>query len=161
MKIIQGLWDLKKKTLFDVYLCTAYRCSNMELGPIMGGKYKREKVSLLPPPIWLPVRLSFSDIHFQKWKFNRRLWCKSQAIALCGVEGRIKPSNHSRRCLGASNIMPYPLDRSHILQCAIAANNSPCLRFVGPKRRRKFRELPTWLFFFHTGVLRAVVGTFQ
>lgn len=33
----------KKKKLFDVYLCTAYRCSNMELGPIMGGKYKREK----------------------------------------------------------------------------------------------------------------------
>ena len=29
--------------LFDVYLCTAYRCSNMELGPIMDGKYKRGK----------------------------------------------------------------------------------------------------------------------
>lgn len=42
-----------EKMLFDVYLCTAYRCRNMELGPIMGGKYKCEKnkkVSLLPLP---------------------------------------------------------------------------------------------------------------
>lgn len=53
--------------LFDVYLCTAYRCSNMELGPITGGKYKREKkVSLHLPPIWHPVRLSFSDIRSPK-----------------------------------------------------------------------------------------------
>lgn len=121
-----------EKTLFDVYLWTAYRCSNMELGPIMGGKYKREKSVTPTSPIWLPVRMSFSDIHFQKLKFNRRLWCKSQTITLCGVEGRIKPSNHSCRCLGASNIMPYLLDRSHIFQCVIAANNSQCLRFVGP-----------------------------
>lgn len=62
-----------EKMLFDVYLCTAYRCSNMELGPIMGGKYKREKSVIPTSPIWLPVRLSFSDIHFQKRKFNRRL----------------------------------------------------------------------------------------
>lgn len=25
-----------EKTLFDVYLCAAYRCSNVELGPILG-----------------------------------------------------------------------------------------------------------------------------
>lgn len=36
--------------LFDVYLCMAFRCSNMELGPIMSGKYKCEKMSLPPPP---------------------------------------------------------------------------------------------------------------
>ena len=151
--------------LFDVYLCTAYRCSNMELGPIMGGKYQRQKVSP-PPSIWLPVRLSFSDIHFEKWNFNRRLWCKSQAITLCGVEGRIKTSNHSCRCFGAGYIMPYPLDRLHIFHCVNAANNCRCLRFVGPQRRRKFRELPTcfpFFFFFcsFTSVLRAAVGTLQ
>lgn len=28
-----------EKTLFDVYLRMAYRCSNMELGLFMGGKY--------------------------------------------------------------------------------------------------------------------------
>lgn len=71
---------------------------------------------------------------------------------------RIKPSNHSSRCLGASNIIPIRLI-IHIFQCVIAAN-SGCLRFVGRYRRRKFRELPT--FFPHrTGVLRAAMETFQ
>lgn len=58
-----------EKMLFDVYLCTAYRCSNMELGPHHGWKIQmwREKKNAPPAsPIWLPVRLSFSDMHFQK-----------------------------------------------------------------------------------------------
>lgn len=98
-----------------MYLCAAYRCSNMELGPIMSGKYKCEKtVTPTSPPSGAPSGCHLVIFVFQKWKFSRRLWCKSQAITLCGVEGRIKPSNHSSRCLGAGNIMPYPLDRSHI-----------------------------------------------
>ena len=32
-----------EKTVFDVYLCTAYRCSNKELGPIVAAKFKRAK----------------------------------------------------------------------------------------------------------------------
>lgn len=36
-----------------MYLCMAYRCSNMDLVVIMGGKYgekKKKYNSLLPPP---------------------------------------------------------------------------------------------------------------
>jgi len=62
-----------EKTLFDVYLCTVYRCGNMELGPSLGGKYKCKKSVTPTSPIWLPVRLSFNDIHFQKWKFSEHL----------------------------------------------------------------------------------------
>lgn len=138
MKIILGLWGLKKM-LFDVYLCTAYRCGNMELGPVMGGKS-------VPPTslIWLPVRLSSSNIHLQKWKLNRRLWCKSQAITLCGVESRIKPSNHSHCCSSSSYFVPQPLDRWSVFQHVIAANNFPYLHYLGPSRRGRFRELPAW-----------------
>lgn len=51
----------KKKTLFDVYLCTAYRCSYMELGPIKSGKYKcggkKKKMSPLLPPHLAPCQV--------------------------------------------------------------------------------------------------------
>lgn len=46
-----------EKMLFDVYLCMAYRCSNMELGPIMGGKYKCEKNITPPSPYLAPCQV--------------------------------------------------------------------------------------------------------
>lgn len=60
----------KKKKLFDVYLCLAYRCSNMELGPIMGGKYQRETSVTQTSPIWLADRLLLSDIPFQQYNLT-------------------------------------------------------------------------------------------
>ena len=118
----------------------------MEYTNVKKKKKKRKTChSLLPPSVSLSG-FSFCDIHFQKWKFNRRLWCKSQAITLCGVEARIKPSNHSRLCLGASNVVSNLLDHPYIFNCAISASYIQSLRFAGPQRKRKFRELPTWIF---------------
>lgn len=72
-----GIMRLGKKMLFDVYLCTAYRCSNMELGPIMGGKYQREKVSLPPSgslsDCHLAIFISKSGILTDVYDANHRL----------------------------------------------------------------------------------------
>lgn len=44
--------------------------------------------------LWL-VGLSFVDIHLQKWRANRRLPCKSQAIAHVRVASGINPPKRS------------------------------------------------------------------
>lgn len=105
---------------------------------------RKKKVQLtFTSPVWLSVRFSFSDIHLEKWKFNRRLWCKSQAIIQCGVKGRIKPSNPSCICLTACSIMPHLLDQPCTFRCEFAASKQsiPALRVS--LEEDKLRESPT------------------
>lgn len=146
---IMGLGEEKKKKLkpFDVYLCTAYRCSNMELGPITCGKHKcvRKNVSHTST-IWLPVRLLLSDIHFQKGKFNRRLWCKSLAITPCVAVCRIKPSAHFCFCFGVSSIVPHPLDDLHISVYDCHQQRSMLL-LCGSSEAEKVQRITNILFF--------------
>ena len=95
MQIIPGLRRRREKPLrlcvdleFRGWLDETGRCSLME--------QKTASPILLHLP--LPIRLTscllvtFCGIHFQKWKANRHLWCKSQAITQGGVASSINTS---------------------------------------------------------------------
>lgn len=80
-------------------------------------KIKAWKTRTLPPSIWLSVGRPFTDIHFQKWKANRRLRCKSQAVTLHGVGRGINPPKSVSLLTGAKSIRPHRFDWENPFHC--------------------------------------------